>query len=365
MKRKLLLLVLAVVLLLTACGKTPTDYTTYVGEWISPEASMQVSSNNAETMNISVYLPNDDGSRIAEFELSLLISNIENDSITTAFEDSWGVSGTAVITFKEDTIEIETKNTSPIEEMWGTYEGVFSFTRDDADFSQEQEYDESEEFIEPEEPYYEEEYVEPESYYDTSKASGILAQAGLTEDQFRSQCTVLHFKTPYDYFVEMGKQYLQQHPEEDKTEEYRKVWQNGGPDGVDRTMIYGNEQGYVDSYYHDLVYDQLVVQSGDLVAKMFEYPADYIGKHFVIPSMYAYCKGSSSDGSIYYENNDMSIKSSNGYERPGIEIWDYRDDPNYPTIREKDTFDAYVIFMGVDADDNMEFALISVDKVDN
>ena len=214
-------------LLLVGCGnktsdsESSNDYSTYVGAWISDEASMDITYNNNDIINLSFFLPNHDGSRIASIDLSVLIASIVNNSVTMAFEDSWGTSGTAILTFKKDNIIFEIKNITPSGDMWGVYEGVFEFSRDDSQ-NEEEEY---------------EEYYQPAPVYDTSKASGILAQAGLTEQAFKEMCTPLYDGwwsrnvthkdyMNYNLFKIYGQQYYNENPNDEALQEVIKKWNN-------------------------------------------------------------------------------------------------------------------------------------------
>ncbi|MBR5157295.1 MAG: hypothetical protein IKW59_05970 [Clostridia bacterium] len=179
-KRMFAIFMVITMLLLAGCGnknsdsKSSNDYSTYAGAWISDEASMDITYNNNDIINLSFFLPNHDGSRIASINLSVLIASIVDNSVTMAFEDSWRTSGTVILTFKKDNIIFEIKNITPSGDMWGVYEGVFEFSRDDSQNS-----------IEEEESYI------PAPTYDMSKASGILASLGMTEEEFRESCQKL------------------------------------------------------------------------------------------------------------------------------------------------------------------------------
>lgn len=144
------------------------------------------------------------------------------------------------------------------------------------------------------------------STVDTSKASGILASLGMTEDEFRASCQ-------------------------------RLLSSN-----VQLAQTTGTEL-----YYSDVV----------------KYPNNYMDKHFVIDNVSEYSydflcsyKGTSDDGYLYYEDTDY-------YDYNAV-IYDFRDDPYSPNIVQDDDFTPYVIFKGVrtiSGEEWLVFWMISVD----
>jgi len=143
--------------------------------------------------------------------------------------------------------------------------------------------------------------------YDMTKASGILASLGVTEEEFKANCQRLLSK------------------------------------GVQLSATDGTEVWY-----------------GDIV----EYPGKYVDKWFVIDniSQYSYdfeCtyKGITTDGYPYYEDVDY-------YDYNAL-IYDFRDDPYSPNIVSGDDFTPYVIFKElrtINGEEWLVFWMITMDK---
>lgn len=267
------------------------DYAEYVGNWVGEEASMEITSSNPEVLSLFFSFPNESGTRVASIEQSILVSSIENNSVTVAFTDSWGSSGMSVLTFGEDSITYELKNVVYGGGLWSVSEGVYNFKRDDS----------PEEEWQPANPY------ESTPTYDMSKASGILASKGMTEEEFRASCQPL---TEYDHGC---------------------TW----------------------------------------LGQLHDYPSQYIGQHYVIcfqnstTKMYdvtnrrVISKGVSNDGYTTYKLNSVNNKMK-------IHIFDLRDDVYSPTISQDDFITPYMIFNGVQTINGIDyicFSMISVDKI--
>ena len=139
----------------------------------------------------------------------------------------------------------------------------------------------------------------------TVKASNILSNMGVSEEEFRANCQRL----------------------------FTSGIQIGSPDGTE-------------AYYMDIV----------------EYPRNYIDKWFVIDNLSGYdftCtyKGMSNDGYPYYECVD-------DYDYSAV-IYDFRNDTYSPNISRDDHFTPYVIFKEVrtiNGEEWLVFWMISMDK---
>ena len=303
-------LVLSLVLCFVGCNNNQKennliDYSTYAGSWIAEGCSMDITLNNSEVLNISYYYPNHDGTRIASIDQSVLVSSIENNTTTLAFQDSWGTTGISVITFKEDTIQYEIKD-SVRGGDWAVEDGVYNFVRDETS----------------EEDVIEETYIEETPQYDVSKASGILASLGMTEQEFRNSCM-----------------FLTQDIDEERKKEYPHI----------------------------------------SLKELKAYPNNYIGQHFVtVPDIYDLVdiylgeeeikalpvleKATTSDGLPYYKT---TIDYSSGYwglrtEDKQLIVIDIRDDTLSPNISGGNYIVPYMIFMGIQ-NDMPCFRMVSVD----
>lgn len=202
------------------------------------------------------------------------------------FDDGWGHSGKITLTFNKDSIDVSISN------LQGGFGGKWGLAEDRVTL-----------------------YKNPdvtndpisggsEEFYDTSKASGILASIGMTEQEFKDSCQRL----------------------------FSESVQIGSPDGTEL-------------YYVDLV----------------EYPNTYIGQHFVIDNLAGYdfsCvyKGISDDGYPYYEDTTTSVNAV---------IYDFRDDVYSPNITKGNKITPYVTFQGVrtiNGNEWLVFWMISCDK---
>lgn len=124
---------------------------------------------------------------IAEAWIDIENTNIINGEFSAEFEDSWGTTGTVHLCFTTESITCEITDISfPEDTWWGMCEGLYTlFLNNDAyeslNYTMEEFYEEFPELI-PE---------ETTPTYDTSKASGILAEMGMTEEEFRAACQPL------------------------------------------------------------------------------------------------------------------------------------------------------------------------------
>jgi len=99
------------------------DYSKYAGEWLCDSASLDITSANPDTLDFSLFTTVGN-MHVINIELSILVSTIANNTATVAYKDSWNNSGTAVITFKDNSIVFETKNASG-----GAQDMSFTFTK--------------------------------------------------------------------------------------------------------------------------------------------------------------------------------------------------------------------------------------------
>lgn len=111
------------------------DASAYTGDWIANDVSMSLSfSATADTANIEMYYTNDYSQRIASTSESFFLSDVEANTVTIPFSDSWLNTGTIVLTFGEDQILCVVKDmTYDASAMWGFDEGEFTFTKDSAE----------------------------------------------------------------------------------------------------------------------------------------------------------------------------------------------------------------------------------------
>ena len=305
-------------------------------------------------------------SRIAEVNEVFAISAIENSKISAKFEDdNWGNSGTLTLEFLDEKILCTLSNITYTEEdgyaMWGLYDCEIELVRNenahnDLSYTMDDYYE-----------LYPEEKPTEQPVYDTSKASGILAQAGLTEHTFRDICTYINSKyyTNNEYVYAAGRQYYNDHPDENTLlDNYTEDWVSYQSLGSESPR-YNEYNRYdlqnsnnLDEYLNRQIYGPkgaaiLGKQSEELFKAMREYPADYINtpfllKDFRVESIYDY---------TYSLNNYILYDTT-------VRIIDYRDDVNYPNILNKTRYDMYVIFMGTQGSDTFVFALISVEKAE-
>lgn len=301
-------------------------------------------------------------SRIAEVKIAKPLSEIKNDILVGTFEDDgWGNKGTVEFKFIEaDAIQCKLSGiVSGSAAMWGFYEDQFTLYRNSNAHSSMSYTMEDYYAIHPEER------PTTAPTYDTSKASGILAQAGLTEQDFRNICTYINSKY-YDnneYVYAAGRQYYTEHPEENTLlDNYTEDWVSyqslgtNSPHYDQYTKYDLQNSNSLDDYLNRKIYGPkgasiLGKQSEEYFKAMQEYPADYVNKPFLlkdfrVESIYDY---------TYSLNNYVLYDTI-------VRIVDYRDDVNYPSILNKTYYDMYVIFLGTQGSDTLVFALISVEK---
>lgn len=289
------------------------DVAPYLGLWSEPDLGWQLGgytmelTSNGESLTIAIRLTGPAPYSLvtdiySEISLHELLSNSLRISVS---DDGWGNAGTIELLFAEDSIYCQISDVKSIdgfETMFGLQNCCFTFFRNDLAYTalyytEEMYYSAFPENV-PSEP------IVPQPVVDTSKASGLLASMGLTEEAFRAGCQKL----------------------------FSDNFQIGKPDGTE-------------ARYTELV----------------SYPGNYIDKHFVIDNISSEdftisYKGMSSDGYPYYE--DLG-----GYENSAV-IYDFRDDPYSPNFVTGDVMRPYVIFKGirtVNGNDWLVFWMLSVD----
>jgi len=207
----------------------PFDIANYLDTWAQADIGWQ---NGGLSMKImqegewvtfhGIYTSAAPESRIAEIYVDINASEIHNNTATVQYEDdNWGNSGTLVVHFMEDAVTCTIRDVSfSPDSMFGIREGEYELIRH-PNASEAMTYTMEEYYaIHPEE--------RPAPTHDTSKASGILASLGMTEDEFKASCQRL----------------------------FSDLVQIGSPDGTEL-------------HYIDLV----------------EYPKNYIGHHFAIDNI--------------------------------------------------------------------------------
>lgn len=288
------------------------------------------------------------GCRIASISTEYDTDEIQGDTLSIEFEDDWGNCGTVILQFIEDDSIVckVTDFDGDSYASWGLYEGEWVLFRNDDVYDLLQE-----------------DVTEPT--YDTSKASGILAQAGLTEQGFRNICTYINneFQNDNDYVYAAGRQYYAEHPDENiLLDHYTEDWvsyqelgtQSPNCDQYNEDDLRNSNS--LDDYLNRKIYGPkgasiLGKRSDEYFEAMQEYPANYINqpfllKDFRVESIYDY---------TYSLNNYILYDTT-------VKIVDYRDDVNYPNILNKTYYDMYVIFLGTQGSDTFVFALISAEK---
>lgn len=403
MKKRWICLLLALALLmsssLSGCGKegletTETKTAGYAGTWAEGEIYwlyggliLDITEKGRNMTIDATYTQAAPDSRVASFSVSVALTEIKDNSLTVEFEDDgWGNAGTLVLEFGESEINCEIKDTHYVGDeafaIWGVTPGQYYLYRNDDAY----------EMLEYEiEEYYEwleecEQYLEETTTYDTSIASGILAEAGLTEQQFRDVCAPLtsdyslHYNfsaTPEVYRIDRyhlayGIQYYSEHAEETTVNDAIAKWndicldyKNGGKR---YTASYGygmyskyhlyEKYGEVDAYLYDTVYapkgaDILLGSSNEIFNRMKEYPNEFIGVPYVLIG-------------FGIEPNNNYVYTDSYYLKTEVTVYDLRDDVHNPNVISGNDYYLYVIFEGTyidsDGDIGLMFSLISLEK---
>lgn len=202
-------------------------------------------------------------------------------------------------------------------------------------------------------------------HIDTSKASGILASMGMTEQEFRENCTYLGSKYHDDneYVIAAGREYYEQHSEEaDDISYYALGWYDFQANGTRSDFCSTERESLlracktVEEYVDRAVFGPkgasiLGPQSEDILNHMTEYPAAYMNQPFLLKEF----------RTTYVSNYNYTDDCFIIYNAD-ITVIDYWDDANYPRIQQGYLYDMYVVFKGINNYGNLVFALISVEK---
>lgn len=286
------------------------------------------------------YLQGAPSSRNAVASAEIPLSEITSNEVTFSFEnDGWGHSGNITLVFEDDAILFAVSDVAYTDpscpEMWGFYDVSGRLVSNPTIYNDlyytEEEYNAL---------FGEQEQTPQKPAYDTSKASGILASLGMTEQDFKDSCIPLDMggidsKTTAYYI------------------EYKELLRY--PNNYIGTHFYigTNLHDYFPCPYCDGIDD-----SCSSTALMEKY--DENGKHWtyrsdpntLIPYAFglgSYVAGISSDGYLYYETSKYLI-------------FDFRDDVYSPNLAAGGNASPYLIFLGVSFDGTqLRFAMITCD----
>ena len=265
-----------------------------------------------------VYVQGAPNSREAYCSQYVERSAFENGSVSFDFDDDgWENSGTVTLTYQENTETLKCEFSNVVchgGPVWGFWDSVHELVRDEEAYTK---------LYYNEEDYYEEfpeenpdNWTEAIPVNDTSKASGILAELGLNEIEFRSLC-----------------------------------------------------QPLANSSNSEII----------SATELRDYPSNYLGQFYYYSSEYGNGFGGNESGNDYYEPFPFVVGGKGvsldgftiyyGYSEydwiPDMVLFDLRDDIYSPTISVGDDIYPYMIFSGVqtiDGTDYVCFNLISVDK---
>ncbi len=374
--------------LITTTPSPSSDFSGYVGIWSESDLSwdlggltLQLSSKNDNLLLDCRLTQGAPQSRVAKFTQSVKVAEIENNSIIVNYQDDgFGNSGTAEITFTRDYILVDFTKVGTENSMaqWGFYESTYKLQKNDNAYKllvyDAEDYKEKypDDDFEDDTMYYDppQQQVTQQqpmftfpvdntqsSIYDTSKASGILASMGMTEEEFKQSCTPLrywdysygyydkHYKlgevTAYD--LQQGKQYLKNHPDDEELQEEIQRWNEGNILSFYTTGEYNYpvcktlEEYLTYTVYQEKGEELISEYTDDLFEKMREYPNNYIGQCFVF---------------LDFDRYNTSF----------VSITDVRDDTSNPNILfSKYDYYLYVIFTG-SGGSTLNFDLIAIEK---
>lgn len=184
--------------------------------------------------------------------------------------------------------------------------------------------------------------------YDTSKASGILAQAGLTEAEFKamSMPVMSQYYHSNEIAYARGRQYYAEHPDENTMlDYYTKNW-NDYKTNAKQLHSYSDSMQWdlknsqtLDDFLNFRIYGPkgahvIWKESEAVFERMFEYPQEYVGKPFLL-------KNFEVDA---IENYKYTLHDYITYNATII-VTDRRNDVMNPTVL-KGNYDMYVVFDG-------------------
>ena len=333
MKRILsLVLTLTILFTLSACGKEDTastvdkntnskkstaadndtsSFSDYVGMWSESDISfekggliLKISIEDKEVKFDCSSTSSGPDSQVAEFSKSVELSKIKNNSVEISYdEDGWGNSGVLELTFNDEYILADFKNVV-MDEManWGFYERTYKLVKNDK----------AQEIItQGSNDYYENNPIEITPTYDTSKASGILAQMGVTEQEFKNNCYMIQY----------------------------------AENGISTHSVEYNDQRYG------------IINNDEYVYAMCEYPNDYLGQSYKIIVKVGSKQFDDEVGKYYYTGilDDFNIR-----------IYDFRDDVFSPNILSGNVICAYCIYSDLilyeSGNQGFVFKMISAEK---
>ncbi|MBQ6885545.1 MAG: hypothetical protein IJN56_07435 [Clostridia bacterium] len=327
------------------------DFTNYIGTWSDRGISFEkggfildVSIDGKEmTLDFSLVSSGHD-SYTAELSENISLSDITDNVATIDYEDDgWGNSGTVEITFSSSYILIDFKNVI-LDSManWGFYENTYKLEKNEQAHSI---------ITQGSNDYYEDNPVEITPVYDTSKASGILASLGMTEDEFRNSCQALNH-SKYNY-----------HLSKKTTVPYVEI--------ID---IQRNPNAYIGQHFvfAENPYEELPCKycHGEDLSEMPKDSCSHDGK-LHDDGLYYY-KQKNTNKLVPYELNG-SNRFTNAYGDSVISgasydiflVYDLRDDIYSPTITSDANVIAYMIFDGITSSNMLQFSMISCDVIYN
>ncbi len=305
-KRVLALLVASAMLfsMLAGCGNK-VDLSAYDGIWAEEDLNyenggfiMTVTTDDDVATLFCEYADEDSGTTSGGVSKEITSKDIQKNVVTIEdAEDDWGNVVDMNITFNEDTIVCEVTGIKDGDAIPVFYKGTYTLVRNEDALQ-----------ILSETPWEEAMGVKADDYseepvYDTSKASGILASLGMTEEQFKASCIPMQ-----------------------KKEE------------APNATIWWNDTEKLNS--------------------MLDYPADYMNGFCYFARVDVEDKSMSTDGYPCYTQYGSSV--------PNMRFYDFRDKVNYPTISNGDNIATYAIYRGIQTTDGgndyLCFHLISVEK---
>lgn len=337
---------------------TENSFENYEGMWSESDISfenggliLEIATNKTK-MTIDCSLTSSGpSSRIAEFEKTFKLSKIVNNTVKISYEeDGWGNSGVLELTFSKDYILAEFKEIVADEMAnWGFNENTYKLIKNEKA---------QETLSEGSNEYYEEQSDIIESStpsYDLSKASGILAQKGMTEEEFRDSCQALNH-SKYHY-----------HLSEKTTVPFVEI--------VD---LQRNPNAYIGQHFvfSENPYREVICPQCDGTGYYNQY-SNSSYKSYCSDSDFRYRK----NGVHYQREKDLSklvpyellgrnkTTSVDGYSvLTGTSsdiflIYDLRDDIYSPNITSDSTVVAYMIFDGVTSNNMLQFSMISCDVI--
>lgn len=364
-------------------GLSDADLSDYDGTWAEEDLSyenggmiLRVATNEGATMLSFEYAEESIGFTDGPLDHSILKNEVNGSTITiTKAMDIYENLVDMTISFGDDTVtcnitNVEDAGVSPL-----LKKGTYTLVRNEDAYT-----------VLAETPWSDAMGVKAdgfteEPFYDTSKASGILAQAGLTEEEFRAKCIPLHESgfSSYSfadqtnslididrYDLAIGKQYFAENPHDDGVSKGQEMWGKICDDykqakhawDYTTNMQYSTNIHYYEKYQNEDNYlnEQVYARTGhkkiyentaELFKQIKEYPSNYVGQCFVLLD---------APTSLYTDN----------YANAVISINDLRDDPNNPNIISNYKYYFYVIFAGTHKNYNdivLDFNLISLEKI--